>query len=44
MLFAIKNKKLLKIYGQKARRRVEINFDENLLTKKFLEFIDLRKN
>jgi glycosyltransferase involved in cell wall biosynthesis len=44
MLFAIKNKKLLKIYGQKARRRVEINFDENLLTKKFLEFIDLIKN
>ena len=44
MLFAIKNKNLLKIYGQKARRRVEINFDENLLTKKFLEFIDLRKN
>ena len=44
MLFVIKNKNLLKIYGRKARRRVEVNFDENLLTKKFLEFIDLRKN
>ena len=42
MLFAIKNKKLLKKYGQKARRRVEKNFQENLISKKFLEFINSR--
>ena len=42
MLFAIKNRNLLKIFGQKARKRVEMNFDEDLLTKKLLEFINLK--
>lgn len=44
MLFAIKNKKLLKIYGKKARRIVEMYFDEDLLTKKFFEFINIKRN
>ena len=42
MLFAIKNKKLLKKYGKKARKRVEKNFEESLVTQKFLEFINSR--
>jgi glycosyltransferase involved in cell wall biosynthesis len=42
MLFALKNRNLLKIFGQKARKRVEMNFDEDLLTKKLLEFINLK--
>jgi hypothetical protein len=43
MLFVIKNKNLLKTYGRKARRRVEANFDQNLLTEKLSEFIDLKR-
>ncbi len=42
MLFAIKNKKLLKKYGQRARKRVEKSFEENLISLKFLEFINSR--
>ena len=42
MLFVIKNKKLLKKYGKNARKRVEKNFEENLITQKFLEFINSR--
>ena len=44
MLFAIKNRTLLKKYGREARKRVEKKFDENLLTKKLLEFINLKIN
>tara|TARA_B100001057_G_C22804266_1_gene932696 strand:+ start:169 stop:1299 length:1131 start_codon:yes stop_codon:yes gene_type:complete len=39
MLFVIKNKKMLKKFGQKSRLRVEKDFDENLISEKLLEFI-----
>lgn len=42
MLFAIKNRKLLKRYGQRARKRVTKNFEENLISQKLLEFINSR--
>ena len=42
MLFVIKNKRLLKKYGKRARKRVEENFEENLISQKFLEFINSR--
>ena len=44
MLFVIKNKKLLKKYGKNARKRVKKNFDENVISQKFLEFINLKIN
>jgi glycosyltransferase involved in cell wall biosynthesis len=44
MLFVLKNRNLLKIWGQKAKKRVELNFDENLLTKKLLEFFQSKIN
>ena len=44
MLFVLKNRNLLKIWGQKAKKRVELNFDENLLTKKLLEFFHSKIN
>ena len=44
MIFAIENKKLVKKHGQKARKRVENKFEENLIAKKFLEFINSRIN
>ena len=44
MIFAIENKKLVKKYGQKARKRVQNKFDENLVGKKFLKFINSRIN
>ena len=40
MIFVIKNKRLLKKFGQRARKRVEKNFEENLISQKFLEFIN----
>ena len=40
MLFKINNKKLLKKYGINARKRVKKNFEENLISQKFLEFIN----
>ena len=40
MIFVVKNKKLLKYYGKRARKRVVKNFDENLFGQKFLEFIN----
>ena len=43
MLYAIKNRNLLKTYGKKARKRVVLNFNENLLAKKFLDFINKKK-
>ena len=42
MLFAIKNRKLLKRYGQRARKRVKKNFEESLMSQKLLEFINSR--
>ncbi len=42
MLFAIKNRALLKKYGRTARKRVKKKFDENLISQKFLEFIKSR--
>ena len=44
MLFAVKNRSLLKKYGREARKRVEKKFDANLITKKLLEFINLKIN
>lgn len=43
MLFVLKNRNLLKIYGRNARKRVEMNFAEDLITKKLFEFINLKK-
>ena len=40
MLFIIKNKNQLKKYGKQARKRVEKNYEENLISQKFLEFIN----
>jgi glycosyltransferase involved in cell wall biosynthesis len=40
MVFVIRNKRLLKKFGQRARKRVEKNFEENLISQKFLEFIN----
>ncbi len=42
MLFAIKNKKLLKKYGQRAKKRVKKKFEKNFHNQKFLEFINSR--
>ena len=42
MLFAIRNKKLLKSYGKYAKQRVKVNFDENLISKEFVKFIKSR--
>ena len=39
MLFIIKNKKMLKKFGQKSRLRVEKEFEENLISEKLLEFV-----
>lgn len=44
MIFAIKNKKNLKIYGERARRRVEKKFEENLISQEFFKFINSRIN
>ena len=44
MIFVIRNKKLLKKYGQRARKRVKKKFEENLISEKFLEFINSRIN
>ena len=40
MVFVIKNKRLLKKFGQRARKRAKKNFEENLISQKFLEFIN----
>lgn len=44
MLFVLKNKKILKVYGKRARKRVEKKYEENLFGQKFLEFINLKIN
>ena len=44
MVFAIKNKKLLKKYGKHGRKRVIKNFNEKLMSEKFLEFIKKKIN
>ena len=41
MLFIIKNKKLVKKYGTSAKKRVLKNFEQSLLSKKLLKFINL---
>jgi len=43
-VFAIKNKKLLKKYGKHGRKRVIKNFNEKLMSEKFLEFINSKIN
>ena len=40
MIFAIKNKKLLKKYGKMAKKRVILKFEEKLIGKKLLEFVN----
>lgn len=40
MLYIINNKKLVKNYGKCARKRVLRDFDQNIITKKFLNFLD----
>ena len=44
MILVLKNKKKLKSYGKRARKRVEKKYEENLFSQKFLEFIDLKIN
>ena len=44
MIFVIKNKKLLKKYGIKARKRAKKKFDENLVSNEFLKFINEKIN
>ena len=44
MLLVIKNRKLLKKYGKRARKRVEKKFEESLISEKFLELIKSRIN
>ena len=41
MLYVIRNKKLVKKYGISARKRVIRDFEQSLITKKFLKFINL---
>ena len=41
MLYVIKNKKLVKKYGISAKKRVIRDFEQSLITKKFLKFINL---
>lgn len=40
LLFAMNNKKLLRKFGKNAKKRVQKNFEENLMSKKFLEFVN----
>ena len=44
MLFIIKNKRLLRKYGLRASKRVKKNFEENMMSQKLLDFINLRVN
>ncbi len=44
MLYVIKNKKLTKEYGKMARKRVIQDFEQSLVSKKFLKFINLHIN
>jgi glycosyltransferase involved in cell wall biosynthesis len=40
MLYIIKNKKLVKNYGISARKKILIDFEQSVITKKLLSFID----
>jgi len=40
MIFVLKNKKMLKYYGKRARTRVKKRYEESLVGQKFLEFIN----
>ena len=40
ILYILKNKKLIKKYGSSARKRVINNFDQNILSKNLLKFIN----
>jgi len=40
MLYIVNNKKLTKKYGVLARKRVLKDFEQSILTKKFLKFIN----
>ena len=40
MLYIIKNKKLVKRYGVSAKKRVLKDFEQSLLSKKLLKFIN----
>ena len=44
MIFSVRNRKLLKKYGKRARKRVKEKFEENLISQNLLEFINSRKN
>ena len=41
MLYIIKNKKLVKNYGISARKKILTDFEQSIITKKLLNFIDL---
>ena len=40
MLHIIKNRKLVKNYGISARKKILIDFEKSVITKKLLSFID----
>ena len=40
MLYIIKNKSLLRKYGYNAKKRVIKEFEQSLITKEFLKFIN----
>jgi len=42
MLYVLKNKDLVKKYGNLARKRAMKDFEQSIITKKLLEFIELR--
>ena len=39
MVFILKNKKMIKKYAHNSRKRVEKDFDQNLISEKLLKFI-----
>ena len=44
MLYIIKNKKLVKKCGSLAKIKVKRDFEQNLITKKFLKFLKTNIN
>ena len=40
MLYIIKNKKLVKGYGISARKKILTDFEQSVITKRLLSFID----
>ena len=43
MLYLLKRKKLIKEFGKNAKKRVKIDFNNHIMTKKLIEFIEQQK-